>query len=276
MLLRETTQRDFSFKIGIFAAPMYYHRKVALHTLGCKLNFSETSAIGRILCEEGYEKVGFAEVADYYIINTCSVTENADKETRQIVRGALRTNPNGKVIVVGCYAQLKPDEIANIPGVKLVLGANEKFKIHEYLEQLEAADKPLVVSGDIEAINFYADAYSQGERTRSFLKVQDGCDYFCSFCTIPLARGTSRSNSIAKTVEVAKKVAATGVQEIVLTGVNIGDFGKSSEGFERSGENLFELITELEKIKEVPRWRISSIEPNLLSNDIISFVAQSR
>ncbi len=254
---------------------MYYNRKIALHTLGCKLNFSETSAIGRVLVENGFQKVEFGEVADYYIINTCSVTQNADKETRQIVRSALRTNPEAKVIVVGCYAQLKPEEIANIPGVNMVLGANEKFKINEYIEQLEEQEKPLVIAGDINDVNFYSDAYSYGERTRSFLKVQDGCDYFCSFCTIPLARGKSRSGTIEQTLQTARKVAQTGVKEIVLTGVNLGDFGKTSDGNGRTDENFYQLIQQLEKIEEVERWRISSIEPNLLTNDIISFVANS-
>ena len=255
--------------------PMYYNRKIALHTLGCKLNFSETSAIGRILVEKGFQKVEFGEAADYYIINTCSVTQNADKETRQIVKSALRTNPDAKVIIVGCYAQLKPEEIAQIPGVNLVLGANEKFKINEYIEQLEDRQKPMVIAGDINDVSFYSEAYSFGERTRSFLKVQDGCDYFCSFCTIPLARGKSRSNSIEQTLQTARKVALTGVKEIVLTGVNIGDFGKTSDGNERTEENLFQLVQQLEKIEEVDRWRISSIEPNLLTNDIITFVANS-
>jgi threonylcarbamoyladenosine tRNA methylthiotransferase MtaB len=254
---------------------MYYRRKFALHTLGCKLNFSETSAIGRILSEQGFQKVGFSDRADYYIINTCSVTQNADKETRQVVRTALRTNPEAHVIIVGCYAQLKPGEIAKIPGVKLVLGASEKFKIHEYLDGLELQSNPRIISGNIDHVSFYADAYSQGERTRSFLKVQDGCDYFCSFCTIPLARGKSRSNSISHTLEVAKKVAATGVKEIVLTGVNIGDYGKTTDGNNRTDENLLLLIQQLDKIQEVERWRISSIEPNLLTEDIISFVAGS-
>lgn len=260
---------------------MYYNRKVALHTLGCKLNFSEGAAIGGLLVENGYQRVDFSDRADYYIINTCSVTQNADKETKYVVNTALRTNPDAKIVVVGCYAQLKPEEIAKIPGVNLVLGANEKFKIHEHLEKLEEADKPLVINGDISEVNFYVDAYSHGERTRSFMKVQDGCDYFCSFCTIPLARGRSRSNSIEQTVALAKKVAATGVKEIVLTGVNIGDFGKTplslgeGPGVRRTDENFFQLIQQLEKINEVKRWRISSIEPNLLSNEIIRFVAGS-
>ncbi len=255
---------------------MYYNRKVALYTLGCKLNFSETSAIGRSLVENGFEKVEFSDRADYYVINTCSVTQNADKETRQIVKTALRTNPEAKVIIVGCYAQLKPEEIAQIPGVNMVLGANEKFRIHEFLEQLENREQPLVLNGDIEEVKFFEPAYSQGERTRSFLKVQDGCDYFCSFCTIPLARGKSRSNSIAKTVEVAKQVAASGVKEVVLTGVNLGDFGRTPDGEERTKENFYQLIQELDKIESIERWRISSIEPNLLTNEIIEFVARSK
>ncbi|MCX6198682.1 MAG: tRNA (N(6)-L-threonylcarbamoyladenosine(37)-C(2))-methylthiotransferase MtaB [Bacteroidetes bacterium] len=265
---------------------MFYNRKVALHTIGCKLNFSETSAIARILVEQGFQKVEFSDRADYYIINTCSVTENADKETKYVVKTALKTNPEAKIIIVGCFAQLKPEEISKIKGVNLVLGANEKFKIHEYLEQLEDQQAPLVISGDINNVEFYADAYSQGERTRSFLKVQDGCDYFCSFCTIPLARGKSRSNSIAHTVELAKKVAGTGVKEIVLTGVNIGDFGKNQpphpksfsegEGLEQpNAEDFFGLIKELEKNVDVERFRISSIEPNLLTNEIIDFVTNS-
>ena len=254
---------------------MYYNRKIALTTLGCKLNFSETSAIGRTLTDNGYQKVDFSERADYYIINTCSVTENADKQTRQVVKSALRTNPDAKVVVIGCYAQLKPQEIASIPGVNMVLGANEKFKLHEYLDQLESAQAPIILNGDINDVAFYSDAYSHGERTRIFLKVQDGCDYMCSFCTIPLARGKSRSNSIAKTVELAKKAASTGVKEIVLTGVNIGDYGKAPDGLERTDEDFLALIRELEEIEEVRRWRISSIEPNLLTNEIIEFVSKS-
>jgi threonylcarbamoyladenosine tRNA methylthiotransferase MtaB len=254
---------------------MYYQRKIALTTLGCKLNYSETSAIGRALTDHGYQKVDFSERADYYVINTCSVTENADKQTRQVVKTALRTNPDAKVVVIGCYAQLKPDEITSIPGVNMVLGANEKFKLHEYLNQLESADAPIILNGNIDEVAFYSDAYSHGERTRIFLKVQDGCDYKCSFCTIPLARGKSRSNSVAKTVELAIKAASNGVKEIVLTGVNIGDYGKTPDGLERTGEDFFALIKELERIEEVKRWRISSIEPNLLTNEIIEFVAKS-
>ncbi|MBS1683402.1 MAG: tRNA (N(6)-L-threonylcarbamoyladenosine(37)-C(2))-methylthiotransferase MtaB [Bacteroidetes bacterium] len=254
---------------------MYYNRKIALTTLGCKLNYSETSAIGRALSEHGYQRVDFSEHADYYVINTCSVTENADKQTRYVVKTALRTNPDAKVIVIGCYAQLKPDEIASIPGVSMVLGANEKFKLHEHLDKLEEAEAPVVLNGVIDDVAFYSDAFSHGDRTRTFLKIQDGCDYMCSFCTIPLARGKSRSNSIAKTVELAKKAAATGVKEIVLTGVNLGDFGKTPDGNERTSENFYQLIQELDKIESVERWRISSIEPNLLTDEIIAFVAKS-
>jgi threonylcarbamoyladenosine tRNA methylthiotransferase MtaB len=254
---------------------MYYNRKIALTTLGCKLNYSETSAIGRALTDHGFQKVDWSEPADFYIINTCSVTENADRQTRQVVKAALRTNADAKIVVIGCYAQLKPQEIANIPGVNMVLGANEKFKLHEYLDRLEEATSPIILNSNINDVAFYSDAYSHGERTRIFLKVQDGCDYMCSFCTIPLARGKSRSNSIAKTVELAKKAAATGVKEIVLTGVNIGDYGKAPDGNERRDEDFFGLIQELEKIEEVKRWRISSIEPNLLTDEIIEFVAKS-
>ncbi len=254
---------------------MFYNRKVALYTLGCKLNFSETSAIARQMADNGFQKVDFSEPADYYVINTCSVTENADKETKQVVKAALRTNPNAKVVIVGCYAQLKPEEIASIKGVSLILGASEKFKIHEHLEKLEEQTTPLIINSEIDSVSFYADAFSQGERTRSFLKVQDGCDYFCSFCTIPLARGKSRSNSIDQTVQVAHNVAATGVKEIVLTGVNLGDFGKSPDGSLRTEENFFHLLKRLDAEIDVERFRISSIEPNLLTNQIIDFVSQS-
>ncbi|MFN8308696.1 MAG: tRNA (N(6)-L-threonylcarbamoyladenosine(37)-C(2))-methylthiotransferase MtaB [Chitinophagales bacterium] len=254
---------------------MYYNRKIALTTLGCKLNYSETSAIGRALTEHGFQKVGFSECADYYVINTCSVTENADKETRRIVRTALRTNPEAKVVIIGCYAQLKPEEIAAIPGVSMVLGANEKFQLHRHLEKLEEAQSPVVMNAGIETVDFFSPAYSHGERTRSFLKVQDGCDYNCSFCTIPLARGRSRSNSIALTVAEARKVAQQGVKEVVINGVNVGDFGRTPDGLERTNETFFDLIRELEKVDGISRWRISSIEPNLLSEEIIRFVANS-
>jgi threonylcarbamoyladenosine tRNA methylthiotransferase MtaB len=256
-------------------ASMYYNKRVAYYTLGCKLNFSETSAIARTLTNNGYEKVDFEEVADYYIINTCSVTENADKKCKALVRQIKRRAENARIAIIGCYAQLKPEEIASIKGVDLVLGANEKFNLHEHLDKLETADEPLVLASEIKSVDFYSEAFSQAERTRSFLKVQDGCDYFCSFCTIPLARGKSRSNSIEQTVALAKKVAQSGVKEIVLTGVNIGDFGKTPDGKSRTEENFFGLIQQLEKIPEIERWRISSIEPNLLQNNIIQFVARS-
>lgn len=255
---------------------MYYNRKVAYYTLGCKLNFSETSAIARSLTNNGYEKVDFEEVANYYIINTCSVTENADKKCKALVRQIKRRTEDAKIAIIGCYAQLKPDEIAAIKGVDLVLGANEKFNLHEHLEKLETQEETLVLASEIKQADFYIEAFSQAERTRSFLKVQDGCDYFCSFCTIPLARGKSRSNSVAKTVELAHKVAESGVKEIVLTGVNIGDFGKTADGKSRTDENFFDLIKELDKIEAINRWRISSIEPNLLTNEIIDFVSKSK
>lgn len=255
---------------------MNYARKVGLYTLGCKLNFTETSAIAKGLMDEGYERVDYAEVADYYIINTCSVTEQADRKCRNAVRQALRRNPEAKVVVIGCYAQLKPQEIASIPGVNLVLGANEKFELAKHLNRLEEQDlEGAVVAGDIKEVDFYVKAFSGEERTRTFLKVQDGCDYFCTFCTIPLARGRSRSASIDETVAAAREAADTGVKEIVLTGVNTGDFGKTTDGKQRRNEDFFGLIQELEKIEEVPRWRISSIEPNLLEDRIIDFVAQS-
>lgn len=255
---------------------MYYQRKVALHTLGCKLNFSETSAISRTLVDNGYQKVEFSDRADYYIINTCSVTENADKETKQIVKTALRTNPDAKVVVIGCYAQLKPEQIAKIPGVNMVLGANEKFQLHTHLEKIDESTSPIVLDGNIEYVNTFHAAYSYGERTRSFLKVQDGCDYKCSFCTIPLARGASRSSSIAETVNVARQVAATGVKEVVLTGVNLGDFGKTPNGEKRTTENFYQLLAALQHIDGVERWRISSIEPNLLTDEIIDLTAKSK
>jgi threonylcarbamoyladenosine tRNA methylthiotransferase MtaB len=254
---------------------MYYNRKVAYYTLGCKLNFSETSAISRSLSDNGYVKVDFSEGADFYVINTCSVTENADKKCKQIVKQAKKTNPEAKVIIIGCYAQLKPDEIAQIKGVDLVLGANEKFRLHEHLDKIEDDQETKVIAGAIKEVGFYSEAFSFGERTRSFVKIQDGCDYFCSFCTIPLARGKSRSSSIEKTTALVKKVAQTKVKEIVLTGVNIGDFGKTEDGKNRTPENFYQLIQELDKIEEIDRFRISSIEPNLLKTNIIKFVAQS-
>ena len=255
---------------------MYYNRKVAYYTLGCKLNFSETSAISRSLTDNGYTKVDFSHMADFYVINTCSVTENADKKCKQIVKRAKKTNPDSKVVIIGCYAQLKPEKIAQIKGVDLVLGANEKFKLHEHLGKIEADNEAKIIAGAIKEVGFYSEAYSFGERTRSFVKIQDGCDYFCSFCTIPLARGRSRSSSIEKTLALVNKVAETKVKEIVLTGVNIGDFGKTEDGKKRTKENFYELIQELDKIDSIDRFRISSIEPNLLEKNIIEFVSKSR
>ena len=247
-------------------------KKVAFHTLGCKLNFSETSTISRILEGNEFLKVDFAEPADVYVINTCSVTQNANKECRNIVRKALRTSPHAFIAIIGCYAQLKPQEISEIPGVDLVLGASEKFNILGYLDNLEKNFRTEIFAGEIKHCNSFIPSFSANDRTRSFLKVQDGCDYFCSFCTIPLARGRSRSETISNTVFSARKAEAAGVKEIVLTGVNLGDFGKNQEGKE---ETFFDLIQQLDKLESVKRIRISSIEPNLLSDSIIEFVAHS-
>jgi threonylcarbamoyladenosine tRNA methylthiotransferase MtaB len=244
---------------------MNQYKKVAFYTLGCKLNFSETSTISRTFEDGGYAKVDFNETPDVYVINTCSVTENADKKCKQLVRKALDINPNAFVTIIGCYAQLKPEEIASIPGVDLVLGANEKFNILDHLEQLTKNEATIVKNESIKTTTSFVPAFSLGDRTRSFLKVQDGCDYFCSFCTIPLARGKSRNASIADTIQEAKKIADSPVKEVVLTGVNIGDFGQGSD------ENFFQLIKELDDIEGIDRFRISSIEPNLLSNEIIEF-----
>jgi threonylcarbamoyladenosine tRNA methylthiotransferase MtaB len=248
---------------------MEINKKVALYTLGCKLNFSETSTVARMFQEEGFARVDFNETPDVYVINTCSVTENADKKCKQLVKKALKVNPNAFVAIIGCYAQLKPEEIAQIYGVDMVLGASEKFKIVEHFQNLEKNEKALIYASKIKEVKDFIPSYSKGDRTRSFLKIQDGCDYFCTFCTIPLARGKSRNNSVEDTVNVAKEVALTVAKEVILTGVNIGDFGQGE------GENFFELIQELDKIEGIERFRISSIEPNLLSNDIIDFVAQS-
>jgi threonylcarbamoyladenosine tRNA methylthiotransferase MtaB len=244
---------------------------VAFHTLGCKLNFAETSTIGRQLRDAGFEKVDFSEKADVYVINTCSVTDKADATCRNIVRQALRANPDGFVAVIGCYAQLKPEEIASIPGVDIVLGANEKFNLPAYLSDLTKRPEAGVHSCEVMQVRDFVPGYSAGDRTRTFLKVQDGCDYFCAFCTIPLARGRSRSENIAKTVEAARDAIATGVKEIVLTGVNIGDFGAGTE------ETFLDLIRQLDTLEgPVERFRISSIEPNLLTDEIISFSASSK
>lgn len=251
-------------------------RTVAFHTLGCKLNFSETSTISRLLENEGFEKTGFDDPADVYVINTCSVTENADKECRYLVRGIQRRAPESLVVITGCYAQLKPKEIADIPGVDLVLGAAEKFNIAQHIRELAKGDSAKICSCDIETITGFNASYSINDRTRTFLKVQDGCDYNCSFCTIPMARGKSRSDSISNVVRNVEELAATGVKEIILTGVNLGDFGKGPDGNKKNEESFFNLLQELDNIEGIQRYRISSIEPNLLSNSIIEFVANSR
>ena len=246
-------------------------RTVAFHTLGCKLNFAETSTIGRQLRDAGFERVDFKDSADVYVINTCSVTDQADATCRNTVRQALRNNPDGFVAVIGCYAQLKPDEIAQIPGVDIVLGANEKFNLPKYLDDLSKREVTGVHSCEVMQVRDFIPSYSAGDRTRTFLKIQDGCDYFCAFCTIPLARGRSRSENIAQTLHAAKEAIATGVKEIVLTGVNIGDFGSGTD------ESFFDLIQQLDKVEgDVQRLRISSIEPNLLSDAIIDFCANSQ
>ena len=255
---------------------MHYDKKIAYYTLGCKLNFSETSTIARSLTDLGYGNVDFEENADVYIINTCSVTENADKKCKSLVRSIKKRNAQSKVIIIGCFAQLKPKEISEIKGVDLVLGANEKFNIEAHLPLLENQESNQFIAEEIRNVNTFEGSFSQGERTRSFLKIQDGCDYFCSFCTIPLARGKSRSTSIAKTIELAKEVAATEIKEVVITGVNIGDYGKTENGKSRTPENFFQLIQELDKVEGIERWRISSIEPNLCNNDIIEFVSKSK
>lgn len=250
-------------------------RTVAFHTLGCKLNFSETSTLSRLLEEEGFEKRRFDDPADVYVINTCSVTDNADKECRQLVRRIQRRSPESFVVITGCYAQLKPKEIASIPGVDLVLGAAEKFNIVQHIGQLAKGDSAKICSCDIEEVSGFHTSFSQNDRTRTFLKVQDGCDYNCSFCTIPMARGKSRSDTIANVVGHAEKLAADGVKEVVLTGVNLGDFGKGADGNSKHDENFFDLVKALDKIQGIERYRISSIEPNLLTNGIIEFVANS-
>ena len=245
------------------------YKTVAFQTLGCKLNFAETSTLARDFSSHGYAQVGIDHPADLYVINTCSVTENANKKARKAVRRALRKSPQAKVAVIGCYAQLNPQEIADIPGVSIVAGAEDKFNLIEKIESEELIGQPVILNSEIDYVTHFHPSYSMGERTRSFLKVQDGCDYTCSFCTIPLARGKSRSADIADTLLQAREIAETGIKEIVLTGVNVGDFGKSH------GESFFELIQELDKVEGIERYRISSIEPNLLTNEIINFTANS-
>ena len=245
------------------------YKTVAFQTLGCKLNFAETSTLARDFSSHGYAQVGIDHPADLYVINTCSITENANKKARKAVRRALRKSPQAKVAVIGCYAQLNPQEIADIPGVSIVAGAEDKFNLIEKIESEELIGQPVILNSEIDYVTHFHPSYSMGERTRSFLKVQDGCDYTCSFCTIPLARGKSRSADIADTLLQAREIAETGIKEIVLTGINGGDFGKSH------GESFFELIQELDKVEGIERYRISSIEPNLLTDEIINFTANS-
>jgi len=247
---------------------MNQYKKVAFYTLGCKLNFSESSTIARGFEEGGYARVEFDETPDVFVINTCSVTENADKKCKQIVKKAKKINPDAFISIIGCYAQLKPDEIATIPGVNLVLGANEKFNLLEHIENFDSPQTE-VLNSNIKETKDFIPSFSMGDRTRSFLKIQDGCDYFCTFCTIPLARGKSRNASIAETILEAEKIAATEIKEVVLTGVNIGDFGQGDK------EDFFGLVKELDKVEGIDRYRISSIEPNLLSNEIIDFCLNS-
>jgi threonylcarbamoyladenosine tRNA methylthiotransferase MtaB len=250
-----------------------YKKKVAFYTLGCKLNFSETSSIARLFQQQGYIKTDFNDSPDIYVINTCSVTDNADKKCRQVVKDARKVSENPYIIVVGCYAQLKPQEIASIPGVDAVLGANEKFRLLELLDGFEKHPKTLVFANDINEAKTFNSAFSINDRTRTFLKIQDGCDYSCAFCTIPLARGKSRSDTIENVVKSAREIAAGGVKEIVLTGVNTGDFG-IRDGVRK--DTFEDVIRKLDEVSSIERIRISSIEPNLLSEEIIRFVAKSR
>ena len=249
---------------------VFNNKKVAFHTLGCKLNFAETSAIGKKMREEGFVKAKAGEQADVCVINTCSVTDVADKKCRQAISRLNRTHPNAVMVVTGCYAQLKPDEIAKMEGVDLVLGANEKFSVLEYIRDFENGNKEIVHRNEIKRVKEFKPSCSKDDRTRYFLKVQDGCDYFCTYCTIPFARGRSRNATVAETVEMAREAVAQGAREIVLTGVNIGDFGKST------GESFYQLVVALDQIEADVRFRISSIEPNLLTDEIIAYVAQSK
>jgi len=254
-----------------------FQRTAAFHTLGCKLNFAETSTIARQLTDAGYDKVSFDEKANIYVINTCSVTENADRECKLHVKRAMKANPEGLVVIVGCYAQLKPEEISQIEGVDLVLGAKEKFNILSYLDDLEKSDSEGIVhSCEIEETDFFIGSYSIGDRTRAFLKVQDGCDYKCTYCTIPLARGISRSDTIENVIKNAKEIAGRDIKEIVLTGVNIGDYGKGEFGNKRHEHTFLDLISELDQVEGIERIRISSIEPNLLKDESIELVSNSK
>ncbi|MFV5688392.1 tRNA (N(6)-L-threonylcarbamoyladenosine(37)-C(2))-methylthiotransferase MtaB [Flavobacterium sp. ZT3R25] len=255
---------------------MENRKKVAFYTLGCKLNFSETSTIARNLQDEGFDRVDFEEVADMYVINTCSVTENADKQFKQVVRKAMKLNDKAFVAAVGCYAQLKPEELAAVDGVDLVLGATEKFKLADYINDLSKNDFGEVHSCEIAEADFYVGSYSIGDRTRAFLKVQDGCDYKCTYCTIPLARGISRSDELENVLKNASEISKQNIKEIVLTGVNIGDYGKGEFGNKKHEHTFLELVQELDKVEGIERLRISSIEPNLLKNETIEFVSKSR
>jgi threonylcarbamoyladenosine tRNA methylthiotransferase MtaB len=251
-------------------------KKVAFYTLGCKLNFSETSTIARDFTGEGYQRVDFSQWADVYVINTCSVTENADKRFKTIVKQAQKSNPEAFVVAIGCYAQLKPEELADVNGVDLVLGATEKFNITHYLDDLTKNDHGQVHSCEISEADFYVGSYSIGDRTRAFLKVQDGCDYKCTYCTIPLARGISRSDTLENVLNNAKEISKKGIKEIVLTGVNIGDYGKGEFGNKKHEHTFLDLVKALDGVEGIERLRISSIEPNLLKNETIEFVSQSR
>ena len=255
---------------------MENRKKVAFYTLGCKLNFSETSTIARNLQDEGFDRVDFEEVADMYVINTCSVTENADKQFKQVVRKAMKLNDKAFVAAVGCYAQLKPEELAAVDGVDLVFGATEKFKLNDYINDLSKNDMSEVHSCEIAEADFYVGSYSIGDRTRAFLKVQDGCDYKCTYCTIPLARGISRSDELQNVLKNAYEISKQGIKEIVLTGVNIGDYGKGEFGNKKHEHTFLELVQALDEVEGIERLRISSIEPNLLKNETIEFVSKSR
>jgi len=255
---------------------MQNQARVAFYTQGCKLNFSETSTISRQFQNEGYRKVDFKEEADIYVINTCSVTENADRECKRIVRSALKTAPEAFIVVVGCYAQLQPEQISEIDGVDMVLGATEKFKLTDYINDLTKKNETEIHSCEVNDANFFVDAYSIGDRTRAFLKVQDGCDYKCTYCTIPMARGISRSDKLENVLKNAKELSEKGIQEIVLTGVNIGDYGKGEFGNKKHEHTFLDLVKTLDEVDGINRIRISSIEPNLLKNETIEFVAKSK
>ena len=248
--------------------------RIAFHTMGCKTNFSETSTISSEMQRYGYEKVSYKDEADIYVLNTCSVTENADKEARKLIRKARRLNPFAKIAVIGCYAQLQPEQISKIPGVDLVLGASEKFNLLSHLNSLNGTNESKIITSTIKNISSFQPSFTNGERTRSYLKIQDGCNYNCSFCTIPLARGKSRSNSISNVVENVYKIASQNIKEIVLTGINLGDFGKTENT--ELNSNFFDLVKELDSLDLDIRFRISSIEPNLLSDEIINFISSSK